>query len=132
MKVAVWDTYVKSRSGAVFHFDIIVPENIKDEAKIYDIGKKHLQVIGEDSGLVSTNECQFCHIEEPTPEMVTAIRENGYYILEMDTIPATLNSNPSRRDKILYLKGHYPKYRFQSFSGISEDEIDQLFLNIGR
>jgi len=31
MKVAVWDTYVTRKEGNIMHFDVIVPEEIKDE-----------------------------------------------------------------------------------------------------
>lgn len=132
MQVAVWDTYVKSQSGDVLHFDIIVPQEIKDSSSIYQFAVQYLNSINEPEHDLSLNECQFCHIEEPTMEMVAAIQKNGYYILEMDAIPKSLNTDASRRDKIMYLKGHYPQHRFQNFKGISEEDVDQMILKAGK
>lgn len=132
MQVAVWDTYVKSHSGEVLHFDIIVSQEIKEANAIYQFGTQYLNSINETDHDLSINECQFCHIEEPTMEMVAAIQKNGYYILEMDAIPKSLNTDASRRDKIMYLKGHYPKHRFQNFKGISEDDVNQMILKAGK
>lgn len=132
MQVAVWDTYVKSKSGSVLHFDIIVPQDIQDASTPYQFGVQHLKSLDEPEHDLSINECRFCHIEEPTPEMLAAIRDKGYYILEMDTIPLTLSTDASRRDKIMYLKGHYSQHRFQSFKGVSEDEVNQMLLNTAK
>lgn len=129
MKVAVWDTYVKSHTGDVLHFDIIVPQAIRDTGTVLDFGKAHLQSIGEGAASLSTAECRFCHIEEPSNEIREGILQKGHFILEMDSIPAVLPDNASRREKILFLKGHYPNYRFKSFSGVSEEEISGLLLN---
>ncbi|MBL7711023.1 MAG: DUF2024 family protein [Chitinophagaceae bacterium] len=128
MQVAVWDTYVKTRSGSVLHFDIIVPDTLKDAGHIYGFGKQYLQSIGEGKSELSMEQCRFCHIESPTAEMLSAIGDKGYYILAMETIPASLNSDASRRDKILYLKGHYAQYRFADFRGIAETEVDHILL----
>lgn len=130
MQVAVWDTYVKSKSGAVLHFDIIVPDTMKDAGEIYTFGKRYLQAIGEQDHDLSTEQCRFCHIEEPTEEMLAAIHDKGYYILEMDAIPSSLSANASRRDKIMHLKGHYPQYRFENFRGVAEEEVDNLLLKV--
>lgn len=132
MQVAVWDTYVISQSGEVLHFDIIVPQEIKDASAIYQFGAQYLNSINEPEHDLSVNECQFCHIEEPTIEIVAAIQDKGYYILEMDPIPTSLGTNASRRDKIMYLKGHYPQHRFQNFRGVSEDDVDQMLLNVAQ
>lgn len=132
MQVAVWDTYVKSKSGEVLHFDIIVPKEIKDSSSIYQFGTQYLNSINEPEHDLSINECQFCRIEEPTTEMVAAIQDKGYFILEMDPIPTSLGTNASRRDKIMYLKGHYPQHRFQNFKGISEDDVNQMILKAGK
>ncbi len=64
MQVAVWDTYVRSKSGAVLHFDIIVPQEIKDTGAIYRFGVQYLKSIDEPEHDLSVNECQFCHIED--------------------------------------------------------------------
>ena len=103
MQTAVWDTYVKKQDGNVMHFDIIVPAECKSPETIYEYGKAYLALKEEAQSPIDTEACQFCHIEEPTAEMEAAINSQGYYILEMDEIPAQLPANPSRRDLILYL-----------------------------
>jgi hypothetical protein len=127
MKVAVWDTYVTRPDGAVTHFDIIVPEEVKDQNIVFDYGKSYLATTGKPEGSLSGQECQLCHIEEPTPEMITQIEAQGYYILEMDDIPGTLPENPSKRDLILHLRAHYARFRFADFAGKSIDDIQGLF-----
>ncbi len=129
MKVAVWDTYVKSHTGDVLHFDIIVPEAVKDTSEIFRFGKEYLQTIGEKDGQLTTSECQFCHIEEPDAAVLADIRQKGYYILEMEGIPAALPATPTRRDMILHLRAHYPEYRFKNFRNVSEEEVRSLLLN---
>lgn len=126
MKIAVWDTYVKTDSGNVLHFDILAPETIKDSSTIFNFGKQYLAAVGEDSNQLSAEECQFCHIEEPTAEMMADIKDKGYHIVEMDTIPESLSENASRREKILFLRGHNPKLRFASFAGTPDHEIDKM------
>ncbi len=83
MKVAVWDTYVTKKDGAVMHFDILAPEDIKDENTIHSFGKEYLQSKNEEGRSLTARECRFCHIEKATPEMESGIKQKGYYIIEM-------------------------------------------------
>lgn len=39
MKVAVWDTYVTKKDGTIIHFDIIVPEAIRENTIIMHLEK---------------------------------------------------------------------------------------------
>jgi hypothetical protein len=126
MQAAVWDTYVKKKDGNVMHFDIIVPDSIKDEQVIYGYGKAYLVKNGEAESRLNIEECRFCHIEEPTTEMKEAINTKGYYILEMDEIPAALSPNPSRRDLIFYIRAHYKEHRFANFQGKTTEDIQNL------
>jgi hypothetical protein len=130
MRVAVWDTYVRSRNGSVLHFDIIVPETLQDTGIIYDFGRQYLATIGEPASELSMEQCRFCHIEEPTADMLQAIDAKGFYILEMDAIPAHLPENPSRRDMILHLRAHSAEYRFANFGLLAEAEIRELVKGI--
>lgn len=130
MKTAVWDTYVKKKDGTVLHFDILVPENLNDSEIIFQYGEEYLKSIGENSSEITSEQCQLCHVEVPGEEVIRAISEKGYYILEMDEIPASLPDNPSRRDKILYLRAHFPEYRFANFRGVPDDEIENLLYTI--
>lgn len=123
MQVAVWDTYVKKEDGHVLHFDVIVPETQKNADKILGYAQRHCHDQGVVNPSITTDECQFCHLEAPSEEMVRNIEAQGHFILEMDEIPATLPDNPSRREVILYLRAHCPEYRFDNFKGKSLEEV---------
>ena len=84
MKIAVWDTYVERTNGTKMHFDILVPENVKEEAKIYGFGKKYLESKPFKTGMLSSKECSFCHFENTTNTIEEEIHKNGFYILEME------------------------------------------------
>lgn len=128
MKVAVWDTYVKKNDGAIMHFDIIVPDGIYNSEQIFKYGKEYLTSENKKYKRLESDECQLCHIEEPTPEMLSAIEEKGYCILDLGEIPAELPENPTRSDLILHIRGHYDKYRFADFKNLTKEEI-QTVLN---
>ena len=84
MNIAVWDTYVTRKDGLVMHFDILVPDTLKDENKIFEYGKKYLASKPFETGHLSAKACSFCHIEQATPAMTEAIEESGYLIIEME------------------------------------------------
>lgn len=83
MQVAVWDTYVTKKDGAVMHFDIIAPARITDEKMIHTFGKEYLLSKNQENQPLTAKECRFCHIEKATDEMAAGIEQKGYYILEM-------------------------------------------------
>ncbi|MBL7738926.1 MAG: DUF2024 family protein [Chitinophagaceae bacterium] len=83
MKVAVWDTYVTKSNGAIMHFDIVAPSEIMDETIIHQYGKEYLITKDQSGQPLSAKECSFCHIETASEEMVSAIEQKGYYIIEM-------------------------------------------------
>ena len=83
MRVSVWDTYVTKKDGTVMHFDIIVPEHIKDETLVYSYGRRYLESKNEASQSITSKECRYCHVEQATSEMESSISKMGYYILEM-------------------------------------------------
>jgi Domain of unknown function (DUF2024) len=125
MKVAIWDTYIKTASGSVIHIDIVVPEEMKNEETIYDYGKTYLKSIAE-TGEIDADYCQYCHIEEPTAEMVNDINNTGFSIIRLEDIPKELPQNPNRRSMILHLRANYKKYRFANFRDISDAELLQI------
>ena len=84
MKVAVWDTYVKRKDGRTMHFDIIVPEDLKDESTIYEFGRSYLRSKNEGEQELTAKQCRYCHIERASQEIETSIKQSGYYILEME------------------------------------------------
>ncbi len=84
MKVAVWDTYVTRKDGSVMHFDIIAPEEIRDEETIYNYGKVYLKQKGEEGQVLTSKECIFCHVETVKPHWEEAVNRQGYFIYEME------------------------------------------------
>lgn len=130
MKTAVWDTYVKKKDGSVMHFDIIVPDDMHDAARIYEYGAVFLKSKNERDALLDARLCRFCHVEDLQPEWEDAIARNGYYILEMEDIPARLPGNPTRREMILHLRAHTDEYRFADFKEKSSEELKQLLRQI--
>ncbi|AXT50821.1 DUF2024 family protein [Aquimarina sp. BL5] len=84
MKIAVWDTYVNRKDGFLMHFDILVPDNIKDENQVLGYGKKYLNTKSFDTSNLTSDECRFCHIEKASPELIRLIQTQGYAIIEME------------------------------------------------
>lgn len=126
-EVAVWDTYVKKKDGSVLHFDIIVPASLQNADQIYQFGATYLLAKNEPDGVIESEACQFCHIESPGEDVLSDIERQGFYILEMEDIPAQLPDSPTRRDMILHLRAHYPDFRFADFKGKSMEEVQALF-----
>ncbi|QHS63786.1 DUF2024 family protein [Chitinophaga agri] len=83
MKVSVFDTYVSKKNGAVMHFDILVPADLKDENKIHAFGREYIAQKGQEGQPLTTSECRFCHIEEADADVVADINRQGYAIIEM-------------------------------------------------
>lgn len=83
MQVAVYDTYVTKKDGAVMHFDILVPDEITNKQVIYQFGREYLAGKNQEGQPLTAKECRFCHIEQPTEEILDAIGAHGYYIIEM-------------------------------------------------
>lgn len=84
MKVAVWDTYVTRKDGKTMHFDIIVPEEQKNEEIIYNYGKNFLKNRNQEGQVLSSKECNFCHVEGIKPEWEDSIKQHGHFIFEME------------------------------------------------
>lgn len=108
------------------HFDIIVPDDLKDKNIVYSYGKEFLASKNEAGSKLEVEECRFCHMEEATPELKQSIKSKGYGIIEMKEIPAVLPENPSRTEMILHLRAHHEKYRFADFKNKSTEAIQQL------
>ncbi|TPD68309.1 DUF2024 family protein [Flavobacterium microcysteis] len=84
MKVAVWDTYVTKKDGSIMHFDILAPDEISDLETIYAFGKDYLKSKNEENSHLTAKECNFCHIESATEEIVASVEQKGYFIIEME------------------------------------------------
>ena len=105
MKAAVWDSYIKKDNGNVLHFDVVVPDSRSETAIVYKYAYEYLKSKGIDSAEINVKNCQFCHIENLTDEMISDIESKGFYIIEMDEISSELPDNPTRREMILFC-GH--------------------------
>ncbi len=86
MECAVYDTYVEKKDGETMHFDVIVEKNTSQE-KAVEYGAKFLASAGQEGQRITTNECQFCHIQEAPPTVDKDIKEKGYYIQKMEGCP---------------------------------------------
>lgn len=84
MKVAVWDTYVAKSNGQTMHFDILVPDTIKEAEIIFNFGKQYLKSKGEEGSILTADECRFCHIDSAPQNIIEEISKNGYSIIEME------------------------------------------------
>lgn len=84
MKVSVWDTYVKRTDNRVMHFDILVPSDVTETDTIFSYGNHYLQSKAIEGAQVTTEECRFCHIEKASDEVIAAIEQKGYFIIEME------------------------------------------------
>ncbi len=84
MKVAVWDTYVTKKDGSIMHFDIVAPSELRDESVIFGYGRAYLKSKDQDGQPLTAKECQFCHVEAVKPSWEAEIKENGYFIIEME------------------------------------------------
>jgi hypothetical protein len=74
MKVAVYDTYVIKRDGKKMHFDVIVPEGESHE-RVLGFGREYLKSVGQDGQILTTRECEFCHVESASAEIERAINQ---------------------------------------------------------
>lgn len=83
MKVAVWDTYVVKKDKTVMNFDILVPEDMKDENIVFEYGKIYLESKSITNHPLTASHCSLCHIETATDEMIASIKQKGYYIIEI-------------------------------------------------
>ena len=64
MQVAVWDTYVTRKDGKVMHFDIMVPDELKDENVIHNYGKENKKKKGQEGQPLTSAESKYCHTEK--------------------------------------------------------------------
>ena len=84
MKIAVWDTYVTKKDGTIMHFDIMAPDEIRDEQVIFGYGREYLRTKGEENQPLTTGECTYCHTEMMKPHWEADIQGKGYFIFEME------------------------------------------------
>ena len=72
------------KDGATMHFDILVPEVVKDELLILEYGQDYLRSKPFGTLGLRAEGCSFCHIEKVTDALSEAIANKGYAIIEME------------------------------------------------
>jgi len=85
MNIQVYDTYARSKDGAIVHFDVFLPEN--NDAKALAFARAWLTSIGEDGSKLTQERCRFCHTESAIAEVSLMIETHGYFILQMEGCP---------------------------------------------
>ncbi|KPJ91612.1 MAG: hypothetical protein AMJ55_11465 [Gammaproteobacteria bacterium SG8_15] len=85
MKIAVFDTYVTTRSGALMHFDVLVPLGSSQLAE--NFAWQWLATIGLTRDAIELQSCQYCHSETPQPDTLQTIRRQGFAILPLEGCP---------------------------------------------
>ncbi len=86
MKIDVYDSYAQTRQGHVMHFDVFVETNTSAEQAL-QYGKNWLESIGENAAGLNQSHCNFCHSEVANPEVQLSIKNDGYFILQMEGCP---------------------------------------------
>ncbi|QMU55474.1 MAG: DUF2024 family protein [Nitrosopumilus sp.] len=85
MDFHVFDTHVKAQDGHTIHFDVIMDKN--EIEKAISFAKEWLKSIGEESSIVTTKECKFCHTQSVPEDMEIEIMTDGYSISKMEGCP---------------------------------------------
>ena len=85
MEFHVFDTYVKAKDGHTMHFDVVTDTN--ETEKAISFAKEWLKSIGEESSILTTNACKFCHTQSVPDDMEIEIMTNGYFIAKMEGCP---------------------------------------------
>ncbi len=117
-------------NGDTAHFDILVPEGKNSLEEVLTFGKTYLESLDEGRQPISAAECQFCHIEEPTQEVLDSIEQQGFHIIVMEDIPAKLSDEPTRRQLIEHLRAKSEALRFANFKGKTEGDLWALVSEI--
>ena len=86
MDFHVFDTYVKAKDGHTIHFDVVTDKNSNEKAIEY--AKKWLESIGEETSIVTSEECKFCHTQSVSEEIEIEIMTSGYFISKMEGCPS--------------------------------------------
>ena len=82
MKCYVYDTYVKAADGHTMHFDVLMQE--KDLEKAIAFGKEWLKSIDEENAIMTSKECNYCHVESVPEDVEKSIKEKGYHIIKLE------------------------------------------------
>ena len=84
MQVAVFDTYVRRPDGRTMHFDILVPNDGRDQDAVMAHGRAYLADKGIPRESLTTTQCRFCHAEQASTAVQRDIERTGFSILELE------------------------------------------------
>ncbi|MBL7910553.1 MAG: DUF2024 family protein [Bacteroidia bacterium] len=83
MEISLYDTVFRKEDGKLIKFDIIVPSELRDLKQIYQFGNEFLKEEGiMAKKLISSEECDFCHMEIANEKIAEEIKEKGYSIFK--------------------------------------------------
>ncbi|MGI0134693.1 MAG: DUF2024 family protein [Candidatus Micrarchaeaceae archaeon] len=77
----VFDTWVDGKNGEAIHFDVCTA--VKNGKKAIEFAKEYLKSIGQEGAKVTSEECGFCHSDEPDKAQAKKLNEKGYFIIRM-------------------------------------------------
>ena len=88
MEIEIHDTYVYGKKGQM-HFDVAIEHKGKGNNNKLAVksAKKWLNSIGEKNAKITSEECNFCHIDDPDQDIKDGIKKNGYAIIKMSGCP---------------------------------------------
>lgn len=81
MEVQVYDTHVRTHDGRYLHFDVLVEAANASRARSF--ARQWLASRGIDDADIAQGQCDFCHREAATPEVLEAIARQGHFILPL-------------------------------------------------
>ena len=83
MKVAIWDIHAVKKNGGIIHFEIIVLADVKNFAVIYNYYREFFKSRKIRINLSSV-EYSIHRREVAAKEIISVIKEKGYYIIEKE------------------------------------------------
>lgn len=88
MTIYVYDTYARTRSGTIMHFDVFVPH--QDQAQALQCAKQWLSGIGYPDAQVNPENCAYCHAAAELPDHLRGdMAAHGYAIMKLEGCPQT-------------------------------------------
>jgi hypothetical protein len=86
MKIDVYDTYATTANGSTVHFDVFLKSG-EHKDKALEYAALFLDEIGERTGNITLDRCNFCHSEIANPAVIKAVELNGHFIFRMGGCP---------------------------------------------
>ncbi|CAI1150857.1 Domain of uncharacterised function (DUF2024) [Serratia quinivorans] len=81
MEINVFDTYVETRTGRFLHFDVLIES--KDQQLALKYANNWLEAQGIQAADIKQNMCAYCHTELAPPEVVSVVKRQGYFIIDL-------------------------------------------------